>query len=140
MHTPPVILIADDSPDFRAILAEKLAASGFLVAEAADGAEAARKAVNLKPDLVIMDIMMPNENGTEAVLDIKRNLETKDIKIVFFTNLSDPWPGIKAKNPQVAKELGAADFITKSDDLDAMVAKVRQLLAADIRGRDADVR
>ncbi len=140
MHTPPVILIADDSPDFRAILAEKLAASGFLVAEAADGAEAARKAVNLKPDLVIMDIMMPNENGTEAVLDIKRNFETKDIKIVFFTNLSDPWPGIKAKNPQVAKELGAADFITKSDDLDAMVAKVRQLLAADIRGRDADVR
>lgn len=130
MHTPPLILIADDSPDFRTILAEKLKASGFLVAEATDGAEAVSRALNLKPDLVIMDIQMPNENGTEAVLDIKRNPETKDAKIVFFTNLQDPWPGIKAQSPKVAKELGAADFIRKSDDLDVMVKKIRGFLGA----------
>jgi CheY-like chemotaxis protein len=128
MHNPPVILIADDSPDFRAILGEKLKASGFLVTEAKDGAEAVTRAKRLVPDLVIMDIQMPNENGTEAVLDIKQNPETKDVKIVFFTNMENPWPGIKAKNPAIAKELGAAGFIRKTDDLDEMVKKIKEFL------------
>lgn len=128
MHTPPVILIADDSPDFRAILGEKLKASGFLVTEAKDGAEAVARAKNLHPDLVIMDIQMPNENGTEAVLDIKQNPETKDVKIVFFTSMENPWPGIKARSPAVAKEIGATDFIRKSDDLDVMVKKIKGFL------------
>lgn len=128
MHNPPLILIADDSPDFQEIVSAKLKASGFWVAIAKDGKEAVERATTLHPDLIIMDINMPNENGTEAVLDITRNPDTKDIKIVFFTSLIDPWPAIKGKNEKLAEELGAAQFLNKSEDLDAMVKKIKELL------------
>ncbi len=130
MHNPPLVLIADDNSDFREILSTKLKQSGFWVAEAKDGAEAVLKAQSLQPDLIVMDIQMPNENGTEAVLDLKRNPVTKDTKIVFFTSLENPWPGIKAKNEKFAEELGAAQFINKADDLDQMAKKIQEIIGA----------
>lgn len=128
MHTPPLILIADDSPDFQEIISEKLKASGFSVSIARDGKEAVERAATLHPDLVIMDINMPNENGTEAVLDIKRNPDAGDTKIVFFTSLDDPWPAIKGSNEALAKELGAAEFIKKSEDLNEIVGEIKRIL------------
>lgn len=130
MHTPPLILIADDSPDFREILSEKLKASGFSVAVAGDGAEAVARARALHPDLIIMDILMPNENGTEAVLDLKRDPATKDIKVVFSTSLSDPWPAIKGKNEKFAEELGAARFLRKDAGLDHMLKEIREVVGS----------
>ena len=129
MHTPPLILIADDSPDFQEILSEKLKASGFSVSIARDGKEAVERATTLHPDLVLMDINMPNENGTEAVLDIKRSPEARDIKIVFFTSLDDPWPAVKGKNEALAEELGAAEFIKKSEDLSEIVENIKRILS-----------
>src|SRR5574338_692235 len=120
MKNPPLILIADDDADFKEILSAKLLASGFQIAEAKDGQEAIQKAKSLIPDLVIMDIQMPNVNGTEAVLEIKSTPETKDIKIVFFSNLLYPWPGVKKENDKFASELGAGTFLKKSDELDAI--------------------
>ncbi len=130
MRTAPLILIADDDPGFQEIITSKLKRSGFLVAEAHDGAEAVEKAVNLHPDLILMDINMPGETGTEAVLDVLKREETKDIKIAFLTNQAEPWPGVKGKekDEEVAKELGAAAFISKSEDLDLIAEKVREIL------------
>lgn len=128
MHNPPLILIADDSPDFQEIAGEKLKANGFVVAFANDGKQAVERAATLHPDLIIMDINMPNENGTEAVLDIVRNPATKDTKIVFFTNLADPWPAIKGKNEKLAEELGAAEFLKKDADLDQIVSDIKRIL------------
>ena len=122
MKNPPLILIADDDKDFKEILSAKLLAAGYQIAEASDGAEAITKAKSLIPDLVIMDIQMPNVNGTEAVLELKGSPETKDIKIVFFSSLVYPWPGIKEDNPAFAKELGAVTFLKKSDELGTIVA------------------
>ena len=129
MRNPPLILITDDDPDFLEILCAKLTRSGFLIAEAHDGREGIEKAANLKPDLMMMDISMPDMNGTEAVLELKKNPETKDIKVVFLTSLTDPWPGLKGEpHEKVAKDLGAIDFINKADDLDKIVDKIKTLL------------
>jgi CheY-like chemotaxis protein len=128
MREHPLILIADDDPDFKEILSAKLLASQFEIAEASDGAEAIVKAKSLVPDLIIMDIQMPNVNGTEAVLELKHSPETKNIKIVFFSSLIYPWPGVKSENPTFAQELGAVTFLKKSDDLDLIVSTVKGLL------------
>lgn len=130
MREHPLILIADDDPDFKEILSAKLLASQFEIAEANDGAEAITKAKSLVPDLIIMDIQMPNVNGTEAVLEIRQTPELKNTKIVFFSSLIYPWPGIKSENPQFAQELGAVTFLKKSDDLDLIISTVKGLLAA----------
>lgn len=128
MKNPPLILIADDDKDFKEILSAKLLAAGYQIAEAADGAEAITKAKSLIPDLIIMDIQMPNVNGTEAVLDIRQDPQLKDTKVVFFSSLIYPWPGAKEDNPSFAKELGAVTFLKKSDELDKIIATIKDLL------------
>ncbi|MDP2629102.1 MAG: response regulator [Candidatus Harrisonbacteria bacterium] len=125
----PLILIADDDPDFKEILSAKLLAQGFEIAEANNGQEAITKAKSLIPDLIIMDIQMPDVNGTEAVLDIRRSPDLKDTRIVFFSNLVYPWPGVKGGNENFAKELGAVTFLKKGDDLDLILKKINDLLA-----------
>jgi len=122
------ILIADDDADFKEILSAKLLGAGYEIAEASDGQEAIEKAKSLKPSLVIMDIQMPNVNGTEAVLELKNSPETKDTKIVFFSNLVYPWPGVKGENESVATQLGAVTFLKKSEELDVIVKKINELL------------
>ena len=128
MRNSPLILITDDDLGFIEIISTKLKRNGFLVAEAHNGEEAVEKAKNLRPDLIVMDINMPNENGTEAALEIRRYPENKDVKIVFFTSLKDPWPGIKAENKDFAHELGAVEFIDKSEDIDIVAEKIKNQL------------
>lgn len=128
MQRPPLVLIADDEPEFRQIISAKLKQGGYWVAEAKDGKEAIEKAFTLHPDLIIMDINMPNENGTEAVLDMRNDPATKDTKIIFFSSLKDPWPGLKRDRPHVAQMIGAADFIDKSADLETNFKKIQELL------------
>jgi CheY-like chemotaxis protein len=136
MHNPPVILIADDDHGFQEIIGTKLKRNGFLVAEAHDGKEAVEKADNLEPDLILMDINMPGESGTEAVLDIKKNIANKDVKILFLTSETNPWPALKKdgeeaqknENKEVASELGASNFISKSEDVSVIVDLVKQAL------------
>lgn len=128
MRAQPLILIADDDAGFQEIISAKLKRKGFLVAEAHDGAEAVEKAENLHPDLILMDINMPSETGTEAVLDLMKNPETKDIKIAFLTSLDKPWPGLKGEEEKVAKELGAQEFISKTEDLDEIGEKIKSML------------
>ncbi len=128
MKNPPLILIADDDADFKEIVSAKLLSFGYQIAEAKDGAEAITKAKSLIPDLIIMDIQMPNVNGTEAVLEIKQDPQLKDAKIVFFSSLIYPWPGVKESNPDFAKELGAVTFLKKSDELDKIATTIKGLL------------
>ncbi len=128
MHNPPVILIADDDVGFQEIIGTKLKRNGFLVAEAHDGAETVEKAANLRPDLILMDINMPGESGTEAVLDLMQNPETKNLKVVFLTNQADPWPALKTETKKVAHDLGATDFINKTEDLGDILEKVKGYL------------
>ncbi len=128
MRQQPLVLLADDNADFKEIISAKLVQQGFEIAEANDGEEAIAKAKALKPDLIVMDIDMPHVNGTEAVLEIKGNADTKDIPIIFFSSLEHPWPGnVSADKTEFAKDLGAVTFLKKSEDLNVIVETIKKL-------------
>ena len=129
MREKPLILVVDDEQDLRDIISLKLKASGFdaIVAENAATAVAAAKASH--PDLILMDIHMPGETGTDAALTIKQDPETKDIRIAFLSSLKDPWPQTTPARNDLAKSLGMEDFIDKTEDLDITISKVKEILA-----------
>ena len=82
------ILVVDDELDVRRILNKRLTASGFLVVEAADGAAGVVVAKKEKPDLIILDVMMPVQDGLETYQILKRDTLTQRIPIIFLTGLS----------------------------------------------------
>ncbi|MEK7193676.1 MAG: response regulator [Patescibacteria group bacterium] len=124
-----VILIVDDEENFREIMSAKLNAVGFDAATAANWKEAIKNARELTPDLILMDIHMPDATGTDLALAIKQDPATKDIKIAFLTSLKDPWPAMTGDRERVAKELGMEDFLDKTEDLDVTVEKIKAILA-----------
>lgn len=129
MGSKPLLLIVDDDPNFLEIFGTKLRASDFEVVTASSEEEALAQAEKAKPQLILMDIRMPGETGTDAALAIKQNPKIKDIPIAFLTSQKKPWPGFaSAENEAVSRELGMAAFIEKTDDLDAIVAKIKELL------------
>lgn len=100
------ILTADDSAFMRSIIKNILSQEGFTdVTEAVDGQDAIIKYNEIKPDLVFMDIMMPNKTGLEALKEIKAGFP--DAKIVMCTSVG------QEKIIEEAVENGAEDFITK---------------------------
>ena len=129
MREKPLILVVDDEKDLREIMSLKLNSSGFDTMVAADAKEAVAAAKSAHPDLILMDIRMPGESGTDAALEIKQDPETKDIRIAFLSSLKDPWPQTTAPRNDLARAIGMDDFIDKTGDLDATVAKVREILA-----------
>ncbi len=127
-NQPPLILIADDEPEVISFYKTKLERSGFRILTASNGVEAVDIATKERPDLVLMDVKMPQMDGVAAQQKLRDNPETKDIKVVFLTAFSDPArPEI---DENVAKETGALDFIKKGINLDEFVAKVRRYLVA----------
>jgi len=129
MREKPLILITDDEANFREIMSLKLGASGFDVVTAGSQKEALAQAEKLMPDLVLMDIHMPDATGTDTALAIKQNQATKNLPIAFLTSLSDPWPTTSVDHTKLAKDLGMEDYIAKTDDLNSIVAKVKEILA-----------
>jgi len=129
MRDKPLILVVDDEHDLLEIMSLKLTASGFDTVIAYNGKEAIDASKKVHPDLILMDIQMPGQTGTDAALAIKQDPETKDIKIAFLSNLRDPWPSTSADRNGLAKDIGMEDFIDKTADLDATVSKVREILA-----------
>ena len=81
------ILVADDEPMIRKTLRLRLASEGFEVLEAADGAEVIEIAKTQRPDLIILDILMPHMNGVEASIALKQDKTTSDIPVIFLTAL-----------------------------------------------------
>ena len=128
MREQPLVLIVDDDNDFREIVATKLKTSGFNVEEAKDGEEGVRRTKELAPDLVLMDVKMPVMNGIEALVEIKKNEATKGCKVVFLTAFGDTQPEIYKNDQRFAQEMGAFDYIVKTQDLDKITEKVREVL------------
>lgn len=116
------ILIVDDNPDLIAVLKVRLEAFGFEIVVAEDGVKCLEKIASGKPDLILLDILMPEMDGFETLKKIKEDEKTKDIPIIMLT--------AKDKLDDVAKAnaLGAADFIVKPFDYRVMVEKIRKML------------
>lgn len=104
---PGKILIVDDEPDIVEFISYNLRNKGYLINTANDGVEAIRKAKEFKPDLILMDIMMPNKDGLETVKELRVLPEFEDTAIIFLTALSDEKYEIEGL------KIGADDFIAK---------------------------
>ena len=89
------VLIADDEPDIIEILKYNLEKEGYQVSTAKDGDEAIDKAKNVKPDLVVLDMMMPRKNGIEVCEVLRAQPQFKDTLIMFLTALSDETTQLK---------------------------------------------
>jgi len=116
------ILLVDDQPNFIRMLSIKLKKLGFEVLSADNGQKGVDEALKEKPDLIVMDIMMPVMDGFTAVAQIKDNEETKDIPVIFLSAKG------QESDQQKAKELGAADFIAKPFSPKELIAKIESLV------------
>ena len=85
----PRILVADDDPEILTLLGLRLKQRGYEVIEASDGVMALEQAREKKPDLVILDVMMPQKNGWEVARELKQDAETKDLGIIILTAIGE---------------------------------------------------
>jgi adenylate cyclase len=122
MREPPLILVVDDVPDNVDILQMRLEAQGYAVATAGDGIEALEKTRELKPDLVLLDIMMPKLDGIEAVKRLKADPSLPFIPVILVTAKAD------GADVVAGLESGGDDYLTKPVDHAALSARVRAML------------
>jgi CheY-like chemotaxis protein len=128
MPDQPLILIVDDEAEFREIFGTKLSAAGYRTETAANGAEGVEKVKALKPALVLMDVGMPVMDGATAVLKLRDDPATKDVKVAFLTSLGDPHTEMQAVNAKFSEDFGAQGYLKKTDDLDSLVEKIKGFL------------
>jgi putative two-component system response regulator len=116
------LLVVDDAPANIRLLDRLLAPDQHTVLQAADGTEAIRVVQDEHPDLVLMDVRMPNADGFQACREIKQNRSTRFIPVVLITSLADKASRIEGI------EAGADDFVSKPFDANELRARVRSLL------------
>lgn len=126
MEDKSLILIIDDTADFREIFALKLKAAGYDVIDASGGEEGISKIKASHPDLVLLDMEMPMLNGVDTLIKIKSDPEIKDTKVVFLTSYGEPQEKQAWLDNKFAEELGAMDYIRKTDDLDKIVGRIKE--------------
>ena len=122
-ETKTKILIVEDEEILLTALSEELNQEGFDVLGAHDGIEGVGMAASEKPDLILMDLVMPRLDGIGALKEIKSNNEIKDIPVVILTNLSD------YDKISDALSLGATDYLVKANyRLEELVNKIKTVL------------
>ncbi len=128
-NMPPKILIVDDEPDIIEFIKYLLDREDYLVETATNGSEAILKAKSFKPDLILMDVMMPIMDGIEACRQIKLAPETKGVFIVFLTARSEEYSEI------AGFEAGADDYINKPVKPKVLLSRIKAILK---RGKNPD--
>jgi len=127
----PRILIADDERDIRLVLRTRLELEGFQVVEAGDGAEAVRIALDDSPDLIILDVMMPELDGVEVCNRLRASFSTRNIPVIMVTARA----GRDDKLNGLVK--GANDYVTKPFDMNELLQRVRNTLEWSSQQRSA---
>ena len=115
------VLIADDEPDILEIISYNLRNEGYETITAKDGNEALQKATVHKPDLIILDVMMPNKNGMEVCKQLRSLPAFQNTLIIFLTALSDELSQVKGL------EFGSDDYLSKPVSPKVLVTKVNSL-------------
>lgn len=116
------ILIVEDEPDILSLLEEHLGDDGYTVLTAATGTEAVMLAKADRPDLILLDVMMPGMNGFDVCNILRDQPETRDTPIIFLTAVAE------ASRKVMGLRLGASDYITKPFDLRELSARVEVAL------------
>lgn len=117
-----ILFIEDESALQRAV-SEVLKESGYLVLSALDGEGGLRMAQEGKPDLVLLDLILPKKDGFEVLAELKKDDSTKNIPVIILTNLEG------SKDVERALELGATTYLVKTNyRLEEVIEKVKQVL------------
>jgi len=114
----PTILVADDEPVNRALIQRRLEREGYHVLTARNGNEAVKHVLQALPDLIILDVMMPEMDGMDACRLIKENEATRDIPIIFLSARDETDMKVSGLS------LGADDYISKPFETEELVARV----------------
>ncbi len=115
------ILIADDDRIAVRIVSERLKSRGYDVVSAADGDQAIQKALEAKPDLILLDVLMPNLDGYATLERLRQIEETKRIPVIMLTAKSH------AKDVVKATSVGAVDYVVKPFDLVVLLEKIEKV-------------
>lgn len=116
-------MIADDEPEMVIIVAMRLRANGYQVITAHDGAQAVELAHQERPDLIILDIKMPDKDGYAVLEELKASADTMPIPVIFFSAL----PPEQAREKAI--QLNVDGFVSKSADPDEILGKIRRIFA-----------
>lgn len=117
------VLIVDDDITLREMYAERIKMEGFEIEIAENGDEGIKKAKTFKPDVVLLDIMMPGTNGFGVLETLQKDDQTKSIPILMLSAL------IQEENKVRSKEAGAKDYIVKSETTPAnVIDKIKEAL------------
>lgn len=120
MSKKQLILVVDDDPDLVESVSMKLESKNYRVAKAYDGVEAWDRIKTERPELVILDVMMPRKNGYVLCNEIKNDPQYKDIVVVLLTAVADAVPNTNYTHTD-GKSTLADDFIPKPIDLDKLM-------------------
>lgn len=115
------VLVVDDEPDIVEILKYNLQKEGYDVATAEDGIKAVKTAAKFQPDVILLDIMMPHQDGVETCLQIRQIPELKNTFIIFLTARSEEYSEV------AAFDVGADDYITKPIKPRALMSRISAL-------------
>ncbi len=127
MSDDKLILVVDDDPDLVESVSLKLESENFKVQKAYDGVEAWEKIKAAKPDLVVLDVMMPRKNGYELCDELKADDNYKDITVVLLTAVADAVTSTSYTHMD-GKTTMADDFVPKPIDLDNLMEIVKENL------------
>ena len=118
------ILMIEDDLFLRKIYRDKFSRAGFDFVEATNGIEGLNKAVSENPDLVLLDLILPQKSGFDVLIEMNRNKKTKNIPVIILSNLG------QETDVKRGLSLGAKDYLIKTDvSLSEVVDKARELLA-----------
>ncbi len=118
----PLVLIVEDEAALMTMLRYNLEKQGFRVEEAGDGEEALTRINELKPDMVLLDWMLPHLSGIEVCRQIRRRPATRELPVIMITARSEDQDAVRGLNT------GADDYVTKPFSTEALVARMRALM------------
>ena len=118
----PRVLVVDDDPEVVDAVGEALQDDGYLVETATDGAAALKRVLEAPPDLIVLDVRMPNLNGWEFCEIVRRQSHTRDVPVLFLTACSE------VRDQITAMQVGGSDHLPKPFRLAVLREKVRSLI------------
>jgi len=116
------VLIADDDPEILTMLSIRLSKKGYKVLEAADGLQTLQMARSQRPDLVLLDVMMPGKNGWEVARELRGDPSMGDIGIVMLTAIGEK------VNEMTSPLYGADGYVDKPFDFGELETKISQII------------
>jgi two-component system, OmpR family, alkaline phosphatase synthesis response regulator PhoP len=128
----PKILLVDDDPDIIELLEYNLSKEGYEIASANDGVQAVEVAKTFKPDLILLDVMMPRQDGIETARQLRQLPDFKDTYILFLTARAEEYTEV------AAFDVGADDYIVKPIKPRALVSRIKAVLRRDIQQVETD--